>query len=69
MQPAPVFQGVVEEALPQGLYRVVCENGTKVLAAIATEAKRTIVRVIPGDKVLIAISAFDPTRGKIRNKI
>jgi translation initiation factor IF-1 len=58
-------EGVVREALPQGLYRVSLKNGEKVTASIGGVARQTTVRVIPGDRVLVEISPRDPTRGKI----
>ena len=64
-----VLQGVVEECLPQALYRVGLKNGTKILASLGGVARQTIVRVIPGDRVLIEIAPFDPTRGKIKVRL
>jgi translation initiation factor IF-1 len=62
-------QGTVEAALPQGLYRVSLDSGEKITASIGGVARQTTVRVIPGDRVLIEVSALDPTRGKIKSKL
>ena len=62
-------EGVVEEALPQDLYRVALKNGDKVTASIGGQARQTTVRVIPGDRVLIERSSLDPTRGKIKSRL
>ncbi|MGD8859175.1 MAG: translation initiation factor IF-1 [Myxococcales bacterium] len=62
-------EGVVEEALPRGLYRVSLEHGVKITASIGGIARQTTVRVIPGDRVLIEISPLDPTRGKIKRRL
>jgi translation initiation factor IF-1 len=64
-----VAEGVVEECLPQALYRVGLKNGTKILASLGGIARQTTVRVIPGDRVLIDIAPFDPTRGKIKVRL
>ena len=64
-----VVPGVVEECLPQALYRVGLKNGTKILASLGGVARQTIVRLIPGDRVLIEIAPFDPTRGKIKVRL
>jgi translation initiation factor IF-1 len=64
-----VTEGVVEECLPQALYRVGLKNGTKILASLGGVARQTIVRVIPGDRVLIEIAPFDPSRGKIKVRL
>ena len=62
-------EGTVEETLPQGLYRVSLTSGEKVTVSIGGVARQTTVRVIPGDRVVVVISALDPTRGKIKTKV
>ena len=62
-------QGVVDAALPRGMYRVVLESGDKVTASIGGATKQTTVRVIPGDRVMIERSEFDPSRGKITRRL
>jgi len=59
-------EGVVEEALPRGLYRVRCDGGKRVVASIGAHARRVTVKVIPGDRVLVEVSDIDPTRGRIK---
>ena len=66
---AAAHEGVIEAALPRGLYRVGLANGEKVTASIGGTAKQTTVRLIPGDRVLIEQSAFDPKRGKITRRL
>jgi translation initiation factor IF-1 len=60
---------VIEAALPRGLYRVSLESGEKVTASIGGAAKQTTVRVIPGDRVMIERSPYDPSRGKITRRL
>ena len=62
-------EGVVEEVLPSGLYRVGLPSGEKITVSIGGVARQTTVRVIPGDRVLIEISSLDPTRGKIKSRL
>ena len=62
-------EGVVEEVLPSGLYRVGLQSGDKITVSIGGVARQTTVRVIPGDRVLIEISELDPTRGKIKSRL
>jgi len=61
--------GTVEAVLPKGLYRVGLESGEKITASIGGTAKQTTVRVIPGARVLIERSTFDPNRGKIMRRL
>jgi len=69
METRSEVQGVVEEAIPHGLYRIVCENGARVTASLGGDARQAIVRVIPGDRVLIQLSSWDPGRGKITRRL
>jgi translation initiation factor IF-1 len=64
-----ITEGTVEEALPQGLYRVGLKSGEKITVSIGGGARQTTVRVIPGDRVLIEVSSLDPTRGKIKDRL
>jgi len=60
--------GVVERVLPQGLYRIKLAHGPSVTASLGGIARQTTVRVLPGERVTVEISPFDPTRGKIIGK-
>lgn len=59
------LEGTVEEALPRALYAVRCDDGRRLVATLSSAARRVIVKVLPGDRVLLEVSAFDPTRGRI----
>lgn len=61
-------QGTVEEALPGALYRVRCDEGDLITASLGGNARRVLVKVIPGDRVVLEVSALDPTRGRITGK-
>jgi translation initiation factor IF-1 len=61
--------GVVEETLPAGLYRVRTQEGEIVKVSLTGIPKQTIVRVIPGDKVIVEVSPLDPSRGKIKSRL
>lgn len=69
MGPARALQGVVQETLPQGLYRIACDNGKQVTASLGGTARQATVRIIPGDRVLLEISSRDPGRGKITRRL
>ena len=58
-------EGVVLEALPNAMFRVELANGHKVLAHISGKIRMNYIRVLPGDKVLIELSPYDLTRGRI----
>jgi len=58
-------EGVVLEALPNAMFRAELANGHKVLAHISGKIRMNYIRVLPGDKVLIELSPYDLTRGRI----
>ena len=62
-------EGIIDEALPRGLYLVRLDDGRRVRATLSTKAKRVTVKVIPGDRVLLELSAFDPSRGRIKARV
>jgi translation initiation factor IF-1 len=61
--------GTVLEAIPSALYRVKTDDGRVLTASLSGVPKQTIVRVIPGDRVLLTVSELDPTRAKIKAKL
>ena len=58
-------EGIVSKALPKGLFEVELDSGRTVLASLSGVAKQVTVKVIPGDRVLVEVSPYDPTRGRI----
>ena len=57
--------GVVREALPNAMYRVELENKHRVLAHVSGKMRKNFVRILTGDRVLIELSPYDLTRGRI----
>jgi len=55
----------VQEALPNAVFRVELENGHEVLAHISGKMRKHFIRILPGDKVLVELSPYDLTRGRI----
>ena len=58
-------EGVVMEKLPNAVFQVEIENGHKILAQISGKLRMNFIKIIPGDKVLIEISPYDLTKGRI----
>lgn len=58
-------EGVVEEALPNAMFRVVLDNNHKVLAHVSGKIRMNFIRILPGDKVKLELSPYDLTRGRI----
>jgi translation initiation factor IF-1 len=59
------IEGTVVEPLPNAMFRVELENGHKVLAHISGKMRMHYIRILPGDKVVVELSPYDLTRGRI----
>lgn len=59
------MEGTVIEPLPNAMFRVELENGHKVLAHISGKMRMHYIRILPGDKVVVELSPYDLTRGRI----
>lgn len=58
-------EGVVTETLPNTMFRVALPNGHKVLAHISGKMRQHYIKILPGDRVLVELSPYDLTRGRI----
>ena len=58
-------QGTVVEPLPNAMFRVLMENGHKVLAHVSGKMRMHRIRILPGDTVTVELSPYDLTRGRI----
>ena len=61
-------KGKVIEALPNAMFRVELKNGHKVLAHAAGKMRIHFIRILPGDEVLVELSPYDLTRGRITRR-
>ncbi len=57
--------GTVVETLPNAMFRVELENKHMVLAHISGKMRKNFIRILPGDKILVELSPYDLTRGRI----
>jgi translation initiation factor IF-1 len=58
-------EGTVIEPLPNAMFRVELANGHRVLAHISGKMRMHFIRILPGDKVIVELSPYDLTRGRI----
>jgi translation initiation factor IF-1 len=58
-------EGKVVEPLPNAMFQVELDNGHKVLATISGKIRLNFIRILPGDKVLVELSPYDLSRGRI----
>ena len=55
----------VTECLPNASFRIELENGHKVLAYISGKMRKYFIRILPGDEVLVELSPYDLTKGRL----
>lgn len=58
-------EGTVVECLRNATFKVELENGHKVLAHISGKIRKNYIRILPFDRVLVELSPYDLTRGRI----
>ncbi len=58
-------EGVVIESLPNAMFRVELQNQHLVLAHVSGKMRMNFIRILPGDKVMLELSPYDLTRGRI----
>jgi translation initiation factor IF-1 len=58
-------EGVVTESLPNATFRLELANGHEVLAYASGRMRRHFIRILPGDRVLVELSPYDLTRGRV----
>ncbi|MBU6235777.1 MAG: translation initiation factor IF-1 [Alphaproteobacteria bacterium] len=59
------FKGTVTEVLPNAMFRVKLENGHEVLAHSAGKMRKNRIRVLAGDNVVVEMTPYDLTKGRI----
>jgi translation initiation factor IF-1 len=58
-------EGTVTEALPNTMFKVKLNNGYMVMAHISGKLRMNYIKILPGDKVVMQLSAYDPSKGRI----
>ncbi|MFC1909939.1 translation initiation factor IF-1 [Chloroflexota bacterium] len=62
-------EGTVTESLPNAVFWVELANGHKVLAHISGKMRLHYIRILPGDKVLVELSPYDLSRGRVTYRL
>lgn len=58
-------QGIIQENLPNAMFRVKLENGQQILAYVSGKMRMHFIKILPGDKVTVELSPYDLTKGRI----
>ncbi len=59
------FSGIVEDLLPNAMFRVKLENGHIITAHASGKLRKNRIRVLQGDKVKVEMTPYDLTKGRI----
>ena len=59
------MEGEITEALPNTMFRVKLDNDHEVLGHISGKMRQNYIRIIPEDRVVVELSPYDLTRGRI----
>ena len=59
------FKGKITELLPNTMFRVKLENNREILAHTAGKLKKNRIRILNGDNVLVEVTPYDLTKGRI----
>ena len=59
------LKGLVTELLPNAMFRVKLENNHEVLAHTAGKMRKNRIRVLAGDEVMVEVTPYDLTKGRI----
>ena len=58
-------EGVVLEKLPNAMFKVEIEGGHVILAHISGKLRMNYIKILPGDKVTLALSPYDLSKARI----
>lgn len=58
-------QGTIIETLPNAMFKVELENGQVILAYVSGKMRMHFIKILPGDKVMVELSPYDLTKGRI----
>lgn len=62
-------EAVVNEPLPNAMFKVTLENGHEVLAHVSGKMRKHFIRILPGDRVRVELSPYDLDRGRITYRL
>ena len=64
-QTAIKVDGVIDEALPNAMFRVKLENGHIILAHVSGKMRMNFIKILQGDRVTVELSPYDLSKGRI----
>ena len=62
-------EGVITEALPSAMFRVKLDTNQEILCHISGKIRLNYIKIIPGDRVLVEMTPYDLTKGRITRRL
>ena len=59
------FSGVVEELLPNAMFRVKLDNDHEILAHTSGKMRKNYIKILTGDSVQVELTPYDLSKGRI----
>ncbi len=59
------IEGTIIETLPSATFKVKLDTGSEILAHISCRMRMNYIRILPGDRVIVEMSPYDLTKGRI----
>ncbi len=63
------LEGSVEESLPNAMFRVNLDSNQAILAHLSGKMRLNYIKILPGDRVLVELSVYDLTKGRITRRL
>ena len=63
------IKGTISEALPNAIFRVLLENGKEIIAHVSGKIRIHYIKILAGDKVIVELSPYDLTKGRITKRL
>lgn len=59
------IEGIVQEALPATMFKIRTHDGKEILGHLSGKMRIHYIKILPGDRVLVEVSPYDETKGRI----
>lgn len=63
------IEGTIVEVLPNAVFRVELQTGNRILAHLAGKMRLRYIKIVQGDRVMVELSPYDLTRGRITQRL
>jgi translation initiation factor IF-1 len=63
------FNGIVNELLPNAMFKVTLDNGHEVIAHTSGKMRKNRIRILAGDKVTVEMTPYDLSKARIKLRL